>query len=180
MCQKSFGLPLSGTDLLSCALIFLAVSYINDSNEVTSNMGGLFKSYNVQLSPAVRGQVLKDGEPVPNVRIIRELTYEKEYLDQTRSDGNGHFQLPAKWIRSRIPGRMFNETRIRQIIDAEKDGQSYLLWYTNTPSIAPEHNVVEKLDSLSCDLSNSEKLHHFRVAENPDFTHDVYSICRWE
>ncbi|WP_143421377.1 DUF6795 domain-containing protein [Halovibrio salipaludis] len=166
--------------LIPSVLILVAVSDITNPVEVMSDMLGAFKRYDVLLSPKVEGQILEGGNPVPNVKVIRELTYEDEYTDQTRTDDEGYFQLPEKWIRSRIPGRMFDETRIRQIVDAEKDGQAYLLWYANTPSIQPEQTVVEKLGSLYCDLSNSEKLHHFPVAGEARFAHDVYSICRWE
>ncbi|MGM0433304.1 MAG: DUF6795 domain-containing protein [Pseudomonadota bacterium] len=165
--------------LFPLTVLLLATSTFLYSSEVMADMFGWFKRYDVHLSPAVKGRILKDGEPVPDVKIFRELTYEKEYLDQTQTNDEGYFELPAKWIRSGIPGRMFDQTRIRQIVDAEKDGQSYLLWYTNTPSIEPEKTVTEKLGALHCDLSTPEKLHHFTVAEDPNFTHDVFSICRW-
>ncbi len=73
-----------------------------------------------------------------------------------------------------------DETRNRQVIVAELEGKKYVLWYGVTDSIKPEISVVKKLDFMNCELTKPEKLQHFVKQENPSFTHNIHSVCRWD
>ncbi len=143
-------------------------------------MFGFFEFHDVHLSPEIEGIVTLKGHPLSNVVITRELTYGKEYLDKTVTDVEGRFSMPAVNIRSQIPGKPLDETRNRQVIVAEHEGKKYVLWYAVTDSIKPEISVVEKLEYMNCELSKSEKLQHFTKQENPSFTHNIHSVCRWD
>ena len=158
------------------ALLFLI------STQVTATMFGLFKKYDVHLSPEVHGVITNNGAPVVGLKVFRGLTYvgDKELLDTSVTDKQGAFYFTAKKIRSRRPGSMFHEARIRQIIDVDYQNARYLLWAAVMTGIAPSEGVAKKLSQLNCDLSDSEEYYEFDNIESPDNPHGVESICRWE
>ncbi len=137
-----------------------------------------FKKYDVHLSPAVQGTITFQGSPVANVKVFRELTYDKEYLDHA-SNEMGQFQFAEKNIKSRQPGNKLNQSTIRQVISADYQGKTYVLWYTSTPSITPHATFQRVLSNLNCELTSSEEKFSFANIEHPDFPHGVVSICRW-
>lgn len=143
-------------------------------------MFDFFKRYEVHLSPEVHGRITLDGKSMPNLKVMRAITYEDEYLDKTETDEDGRFHFGEKNIKSRIPGRLFDETRTRQIVVVDFQDARYLLWHVVTSSIKPRKVLTEKLSHLNCDLNDPEEGHHFTIAEHPDFTHNIRSICRWE
>lgn len=162
------------------AAVALVVAVLLPMEEVFAGMFGFIKKYDVHLSPEVRGRILRDGEPVQGMQVSRSLTYEDELIDRTTTDRDGRFSFPSKSIQSRLPGRPLTEMRTHQIVYATEKGKHFILWHYTAESIEPETTVTEKLSELNCDLSNPEKLYHFKWVEHPDFTHDVISICRWE
>ncbi|WP_236559806.1 DUF4198 domain-containing protein [Colwellia sp. 20A7] len=165
-------------------IVILAVSVLLFllSTQVTASMFGLFKKYDVHLSPEVHGVITKEGKPVVGLEVFRGLTYvgDKELLDKTVTDQQGVFYFAEKNIRSRRPGSMFHEARIRQIIDVDYQGSRYLLWATVVTGITPNIAVSSKLTQLNCDLNNSEEYYEFNNVEHPNDPHGVESICRWE
>ena len=158
----------------------LVVTTVMAWNQGQTNMLGWFKKQVVHLSPPVSGQILKDGAPVADVLVTRELTYGNEYLDQARTDRDGRFRFPEKRIHSRIPSHPFDETRLRQVVVADLEDERYLLWYTVTGQTS-HHPITlkRKLASLHCDLNDAEQIHNVQIHEHPDFEHVVHSICRW-
>ncbi|MCI2284341.1 DUF4198 domain-containing protein [Colwellia sp. MSW7] len=158
------------------ALLFLL------STQAATTMFGLFKKYDVHLSPEVHGVITNNGAPVVGLKVFRGLTYvgDKELLDKTVTDKNGAFSFAEKNIRSRRPSSMFHEARIRQIIDVDYQNERYLLWAAVMTGIAPSEGVAKKLSQLNCDLSDSEEYYEFDNIESPDNPHGVESICRWE
>lgn len=161
-------------------LLLLLMILLSFSTQGMAEMFWILKRYDVHLSPEVHGQIMRHGEPQSGVPVFRSLTYGKEKIEKTTTDANGEFYFQENWIRSRIPGRLFDETRNRQIIYAEAGGEKFLLWYAVTDSIEPELVVKNKLKSMQCDLNSPKKLQHFVMHEHPSFTHDIFSICRWE
>ncbi|WP_218668185.1 DUF4198 domain-containing protein [Vreelandella utahensis] len=165
--------------LFPLTLLLVAASYFLYSSEVMADMFGWFKRYDVHLSPEVKGRILKDGEPVADIEVYRELMYAKHYTEKTVTDSDGHFSFPEKNIRSREPGKLLGVEHITQSITADYGPKTYLLWRTTTTSRTPEKVIEEKLSHMECDLANPEKMHHFTIAEHPDFTHNIRGICRW-
>ncbi|XQW83489.1 DUF6795 domain-containing protein [Thalassotalea piscium] len=164
-------------------IVFLAFSALCFllSTQVTASMFGLFKKYDVHLSPEVHGVITNKGEPVVGLKVFRGLTYgdDKELIDETVTDSQGRFSFKEKNIRSRKPGSMFDESRVRQIIDVDYQGSQYLLWGTMMIGIEPNIALSKRLSHLNCDLSNSEEYYEFASVEYPDVTHGIQSICRW-
>ncbi|MEQ6886293.1 DUF6795 domain-containing protein [Salicola sp. Rm-C-2C1-2] len=165
---------------LSLIPLLMATSYFLYSSEVMADMFGWFKRYDVHLSPEVKGRILEDGEPIADVDVYRELIYAEHYMEKTVTDSEGRFSFPEKTIRSREPGKLLGVEHITQSITADHGQKTYLLWRTTSTSTTPERVIVEKLNHMECDLSNAETLHHFTIAEHPNFTHNVRGICRWQ
>ncbi|WP_372972560.1 DUF6795 domain-containing protein [Marinobacter sp.] len=160
-------------------LVLSVVGMFLVNSEVSAGMFGFGKKYDVQLFPAVEGRIARDGVSMEGVTVIREATYDDAEVQETTTDQDGYFSFPEWVTRSRTPGRPFVEDRLRQVIIARYEGQTFVLWYYVTGRIDGEKVVAEKLSTLHCDLSVGEIDHHFQKAENPDFTHNISSICRW-
>jgi len=138
-----------------------------------------FKKYDVHLSPAVQGTVTVDGKPVQNIKVFRELDYDKAYNEAATTDEQGHFYFAEKNIKSRQPANKLDQSKIRQVISLDYQGKTFVLWYLNTSSIEPQQAIVQRLAALNCELSDKELEHAFLNIENPDFPHSTFSICRW-
>ena len=84
------------------SLIFVALLsvfiIIKLTTEADANMFGLFKKYDVQLSPLVQGQINHNRKSISNQQVTRSLTYgdDKELIDIVASDHNGDFSFPEK------------------------------------------------------------------------------------
>lgn len=161
--------------VLGTLLLFLS------STQAVADMFSLFKKYDVHLSPEVHGQITLEGKPLSNIEILRGLTYgdDGELIDKATTDEQGRFYFPEKNIRSRKPGSMFDESRIRQIISLDYNKEKYLLWYTAPIGVKTNKALTERLKKLNCDLSNIEEEVEFDSPEYPQSGHLVHSICRW-
>jgi len=157
------------------ALLFLL------STQAATTMFGLFKKYDVHLSPEVHGVITNDGAPVVGLKVFRGLTYgdDKELIDETLTDDEGRFSFPEKNIRSRKPGSMFDESRIRQVVFTKKENKDFMLWYTQAIGINPNKALTERLEKLHCELTDSEEQFEFDSVEYPQAGYLVHSICRW-
>lgn len=148
-------------------------------NEGYAGMFGLSKRYDVFLCPEVRGTITMNGEPLSDVKVMREVIYDDEIVDHTVTSGAGEFSFDELQIKSRTPGKAFAEARTRQVLVADYAGKRYLLWLHITDSTVEEPLISEKLGTLSCDLSDEEIYHHFPRPNNPDMTYNIKGICRW-
>ncbi len=162
--------------LLFAVLSLLVLMFF--SQRVMADMFSWLKKYDVHLSPAVQGTINLDGKPLDGAEILRELTYDNDFIDKTVTDADGSFTFPPKDIRSRKPGGLA-EMRTRQVISVRYNDKQYLLWYLTTSSITPQQAIVQRLSTLNCDLNTEEQEQVFANIEKPDFPHSTFSICRW-
>lgn len=160
--------------LLAAALSFLV--FIVFSQQVNADMFSWFKKYDVHLSPAVHGKITFNGSPVANVKVFRELTYDKEYLDHAVTDSSGHFDFDEKNIRSSRPGGAF-DTAKRQVLYVDYNEQRYLLWYYSTLNASEAKTLTEKMQQLHCELTHPEKTYELPNHEFPDHPHGVTGVC---
>ena len=50
------------------------------------------------LMSAVSGQLVKDGQPLPNTKLVRQLSYVYKdgfHIDEIMTDEKGYFAFPA-------------------------------------------------------------------------------------
>lgn len=163
-----------GCLFIFCSLILFTLV----TTKVNADMFSWFKKYDVHLSPAVQGNITLDGKPLSGVTVFRELDYDASYSDDAVTDAQGRFQFAEKNIRSRQPGNKLDQSTIRQVISLDYQGQTYVLWYTSTPSIKPHATFQRLLSSLHCELTSPEQKYSLPNAEYPDFPHGVISICQ--
>ncbi|TAA47939.1 hypothetical protein EXY25_01455 [Corallincola spongiicola] len=145
-------------------------------------MFGLFKKFDVNLCPEVKGQILLEGKPVAGIKITRSLTFieGKAQVDCVSSDDNGLFNLPEVNIRSSKPGSMFSVEHTRQDIVAEYNDQKYRLWTSIYPGIGKSPEYAKKLASLNCELTSKLAKFEFKNDKNPNRDYYATSICRWD
>ena len=150
--------------------------YLIFSQQVMADMFSWFKKYDVHLSPAVHGKITFAGSPVANIKVFRELTYDREYLDFTMTDEQGNFSFDEKNIRSRRPGSAF-DTAKRQVLYLDHNEQRYLLWYYSTLNAAEAKTLTEKMQHLRCELTQPEKTYELPNHEYPEHPHGVTGVC---
>lgn len=160
--------------LLTAALGFLV--FFVFSQQVMADMFSWFKKYDVHLSPAVRGNISFNGNPVANVKVFRELTYDKEYLDYAMTDAQGRFSFDEKNIRSRRPGSAFDTSK-RQVLYLDYNNQRYVLWYYSTLNTSAAQTLTEKMQQLRCELTQPEKTYELPNQEFPEHPHGVTGVC---
>lgn len=153
--------------------LFLLIS------EVSAGMFGFGKKYDVLLCPEVKGSISINGQPVEGLTIMREVIYDDPHVETAETREDGSFYFPPLNVRSSTPGKAFDETRTRQVLVTEYQGEKYVLWVYATDAIEEEPVIAEKLSNLNCDLSNEKTQHHFQIPDHPSFTHNIISICRW-
>ena len=146
------------------------------SQQVMADMFSWFKKYDVHLSPAVHGSITFAGSPLTNVKVMRELTYDKEYLDFAITDNQGNFSFDEKNIRSRRPGSAF-DTAKRQVLYVDYNNQRYVLWYFSTLNASAAKTLTEKMQHLRCELTQPEKTYELPNQEFPEHPHGVTGIC---
>ncbi|NWO04412.1 MAG: hypothetical protein HLX50_01510 [Alteromonadaceae bacterium] len=160
-----------------CAL--LLVTLFGFVHEGYAGMFGFGKKYDVLLFPEVSGRIEQGGVPVHGLKIIRAATYDTADIQETYTDKHGGFRFPSWTTKSGTPGKAFVEDRLRQVVVAEQGSEKYVLWHYVTARVTGEEVIREKLAHLNCSLDDEEKVHRFQKVENPDFTHNISSICRW-
>lgn len=169
--------------LHSAIALLLCASFVVIPHEANAGMFDqlkqYFKQYDVLLSPEVNGSVSNNGTPLANIEVFQTLDYDKEYRTTTKTDSNGQFNFPEKIIKSGRPGKLLDETRLRQIIGLAYEGKKYLLWYL-TDDIGENRAIAERLNTMKCDLTTPEEVIVFKNLEFPNFNHAAATICRWD
>lgn len=157
--------------IFCCLILFTLVT-----TKVNADMLSWFKKYDVHLSPAVQGKITFNGSPVANVKVLRELTYDKEYLDHALTDSQGSFSFDEKNIRSSRPGSGFDTSK-RQVLYVDYNNQRYVLWYYSTLNASAAQTLTEKMQQLRCELTHPEKTYELPNQEFPEHPHGVTGIC---
>ena len=149
-------------------------------------MFGLFKRYQVEISPEVRGRITDGGEPVADMQVARTLLYGgyqngKEQLEHTTTDADGRFSFRSMVVKSRKPGGIFGQNiPILQAVYVERDAQLFSLWSTSKAwnSIEPLSDLMLQ---LNCDLQNKKVKHQINTTDYGGVPAQVVSsICHWQ
>lgn len=128
--------------LVTKNIVLGSVVILAFSPQVMANMFSWFNKYDVHLSSAVQGTVTVDGKPVQNIKVFRELDYDKAYNEAATTDEQGHFYFAKKNIKSRQPANKLDQSKIRQVISLDYQDKTFVLWYLNTSSIEPQQAIV--------------------------------------
>ena len=126
---------------------------------------------------AVQGVVTEHGKPVPGAVIKRSFFWHwksERGSDQTVTDAQGHFELPAIWRSSLFGSLLPHEPVVEQQISIEYGGKSYVAWSFMKGSYQEDDEIFGRSIELRCPLE-SEPIKH-RLKENY-IEHDIFGIC---
>ncbi len=141
-------------------------------------MLGMLKKYTVELCPDVNGRLTHNGLPLPNQTVIRSLTYnDNEIVDKCITDLDGTFQFPRKSIKSRLPGNIFHEISIRQILFTEFQSQELFIWLAYQRETDTPDTFIELMKSLDAELTNDEQVYEFENIEFPVLPFLIKTVC---
>ncbi len=149
-------------------------------------MFGIFKRYEVEMSPEVRGRITNNGNPLAGIQVARSLSYEgfqkgKEQLEHTTTDADGRFSFKPLMVKSRLPGDLFGQNMlVWQAVYVEHDEQLYHLWSTHK-IWHPVKPLSELLIQLNCDLQDKKVQHEINTLDYGGMSSQVVgSICHWQ
>ncbi|WP_152558676.1 carboxypeptidase-like regulatory domain-containing protein [Endozoicomonas numazuensis] len=120
----------------------------------------------------ISGVILNNGEPVTHAQVIRETDYEKKFTDQTTTDENGYFEMPALFVRS-IAKYLPQEFVVGQLIKVVIGDREEQIWSGVKRTIDENAESRGKPLVVSCDLANEKQ--SFRV-DGSLFT----GKCQWD
>ena len=106
------------------------------------------------LMSAVSGQLVKDGQPLPNTKLVRELSYVYKdgfHTDEATTDAEGNFNFPAVF-ENKKRFVFLNMFSVGQSIKVDED----IIWIGSKTE--PEENSEGRGESvyLDCNLENKE------------------------
>ena len=168
---------------IALTFIFSLVLFIQQGDQT---MLGLFKRYQVEMSPVVRGRITDGGKPMAGMQVARSLLYAgyqngKEQLEHTLTDTDGHFSFKPLIVKSRKPGNIFGQNMpVMQAIYVERSEHLYSLWSTSKDwkTIKPLSDLLLQLD---CDLQNKKVKHQIDTEKYGGSSAQVVnSICYWQ
>ncbi len=126
----------------------------------------------VCLFSKISGVITFEGKPVANALLTRTASLSKDKVDQTRTDENGYFEMPAVFERT-ITKFLPQEFVAKQVISVEFNNQNYDIW--SGVKRTPEENAESRGENLqvSCELTQEKTLK--QVNNNP-----IIGRCIWE
>jgi Domain of unknown function (DUF6795) len=155
--QKAIGWPL--------VFLLLIYSYGGQAMSMT-DLG------KVCLFSKISGVILIDGIPVKNAKLVRTVNLSSKETDETRTDDNGHFEMPAVFART-ITKYLPQEFSSNQEIIVHYNNKAYRIW--SAVKRKPEENIEARGKPLvvKCELSGEETM--IKVNNSP-----IFSLCTWD
>lgn len=120
----------------------------------------------------VRGTVTRNGEPIVEATIIRDVTWQKNSKDRTSSDTNGDFVFPAIYHHS-LMKYMPAEFVAHQTITIIHNDKTYLAWETTKRETDENAELGGKSIHLKCELANEPTVKY-------EGRRGIDGICTWE
>lgn len=129
------------------------------------------------LFSAVRGVVLDHGKPVQGALITRNYFWhwkDRRGADETVTDAQGRFELPAIWGRSLLGAILPHQTFVEQKIAIQYGGKDYVAWRFIRSTYEENSELFGKPIDLRCSLEREPARQ--RLEQN-HVEHDIYGIC---
>lgn len=107
----------------------------------------------VCLFSGISGVITLDGKPVANARLVRTADRDGAKTDETHTDSNGYFKMPAVFERT-VAKYLPQEFVVSQEIFVHYNNNVYALW--TGVKRKPEENAESRGKPLivKCDLSS--------------------------
>ncbi|HEX4855366.1 MAG TPA: DUF6795 domain-containing protein, partial [Limnobacter sp.] len=118
----------------------------------------------VLLWPAIEGQILNQGRPVPGLELTQTLYWNYEpdgtppRVAVARTDGHGRFSFPRVTgeVRPHLLFRLFHQPSVANTLGASFGGKEIRI-YTSGSGTYTYRNGFNSKDQLICDLSTLEE-----------------------
>lgn len=126
----------------------------------------------VCLFSKISGTITLDGKPAANALVVRTVNLNKDRVDQTTTDGNGYFEMPAVFQRTVtkfLPQEFVATQEVQVILDDNK----YLIWDAVKRNPAENSESRGKSLIVTCELNSEES--HFVVDRSP-----MHTRCKWD
>lgn len=125
------------------------------------------------IASPMEGVLMKDGEPLPNAKIIRTLRWNGNQEGLTTifySNDQGYFSLPAH--EETLTLGALEQFAANASFDVELNGKVHELWYNG--KLAPElyAETGEPINELICDVDAEEIV-------VPGKYSNIMTRCRW-
>lgn len=105
----------------------------------------------------VRAQLMMNGEPVANARVIRQWHWSKRKSDKSMTDSNGVVTFPAVY-ESSISTLLPTELVIGQQLSVEVVGEEKVFWTNSKRKPKENAEYGERPFDVVCELSDEEVL----------------------
>ena len=129
------------------------------------------------LMSAVSGQLVKDGQPLPNTKLVRELSYVYKdgfHTDEAITDAEGNFSFPAVF-ENKKRFAFLNAFTIAQSIEVERPNQNINIWLGNKNEASENSEGRGKsIQGLVCDINREQ-----RVTKRIDPSY-FGMLCDWD
>ena len=126
----------------------------------------------VCLFSEISGVITLDGKPVANAKLVRTVKKEKTIIDETTTDANGNFKMPAVFERT-VTKFLPMEFVVKQDILLTYNNKEYKIW--DGVKRKEEENAESRGKPLvvKCEL-NSDVNH---IAVNGSV---FFNLCTWD
>ena len=128
------------------------------------------------LMSAVSGQLVKDGQPITNTKLVRQLSYVYKdgfHIDETVTDAEGHFNFPAVFEKKKRFA-FLNVFQIGQVIEAVVNNENIIIWqgikYDREENAEGRGKSIE----ISCHVDREEQ-RQVRIDQSKYFVR-----CDWD
>jgi len=106
----------------------------------------------VCLFSEISGVITLDGKPVADAKLIRIANHGKDITDETTTDANGQFRMPAVFSRT-LTGILPMEFVGKQYIIVQHNGKEYKIWDGVRRSVEINAEARGKPLVVQCDLN---------------------------
>ena len=169
---------LSRLKIFVLVIVSIAVVFFTTS-QACADMFGFFNKQDFILSAPMKGQLLDNGQPVANTKVMRSLTYGDEYVDETTTDEQGYFTFTEKTIKTGKPSNMFdNESLVQHIYLENGTPEGVVLWYTTVSMHEGSNTLKNLLANLECDIAEEPQTYDIPIEEAPEHFFTIYGACK--
>lgn len=108
---------------------------------------------------AVQGVVLKDGKPLPGVKVVRTFNWawnDATQKDEATTDTNGKFRFETAKRLSLITSIFPHEPVIDQEIIIHYENKQYTAWFFAKRNYEENGELSGKKISIKCDINTPE------------------------
>lgn len=132
----------------------------------------IFDTGKVCTFSGISGVILKGGKPVADATVTRTTSYQKKKIDQTKTDKEGYFELPALFERSAM-SLLPQEFVVGQLLVVTVDGTDHVIWDGVKRKKEENSEARGKPLVITCDIEDETRV--VEVNGQPFVTK-----CRWD